>query len=98
MATIEFSTPASAGGRFLHALSGAATRIFRLVRAYNNRRAVNRLLYLDTHMLRDIGITPGDVRSALSGPITGDPSQQLQQLAAERKAARRRTGTGNSWQ
>lgn len=89
MATIDVSTPASVGGRIVHLVFRGMEQVVRIVRAYNHRRAVNRLLYLDAHMLRDMGITQADVHSALSGSFTEDPSRHLENLAHERRLARR---------
>ena len=38
-------------------------------------------------MLGDIGLTPGDVRSALAAPVGDDPSYRLGVLSIERRAA-----------
>ncbi|HVY19348.1 MAG TPA: DUF1127 domain-containing protein [Bauldia sp.] len=57
--------------------------------AMKNRRSVNRLLEWDSHMLADIGLTEGDVRSALASRLAEDPSYQLRAFSAERKAATR---------
>jgi hypothetical protein len=40
-------------------------------------------------MLADIGLTEGDVRSALSARIADDPSCHLSAFSNERKAAQR---------
>ena len=42
-------------------------------------------------MLSDIGLTQGDVRSALSGGITEDPTDQLGARYGERRYATRAT-------
>ena len=89
MATIDVSTPASVGGKIVHLVFRGADRILKMLRAYSHRRAINRLLYLDAHTLRDMGITQGDVHSALSRRLTEDPSEHLQALAHERRVARR---------
>jgi uncharacterized protein YjiS (DUF1127 family) len=64
------------------------TSVGRLWRAHENRRAVRDLKAYDERMLKDIGLTPGDVDAALDSPIGVDPSQHLRQVAAGR--ARRR--------
>ncbi|MCE1234811.1 MAG: DUF1127 domain-containing protein [Hyphomicrobiales bacterium] len=54
---------------------------------YRHRRVVRDMLGFDEHMLRDIGLTPGDVAAALSMPLLDDPSTRLRILAVERRAA-----------
>lgn len=58
-----------------------------LVLAMRNRRQVAKLLDWDSRMLRDIGLTPGDVRSAMASPLGDDPSHRLGAMARERRAA-----------
>jgi uncharacterized protein YjiS (DUF1127 family) len=53
-----------------------------------NRRAVVRLLDLDDHALKDIGLTRCDVRRSLALPLREDPSTELRLVALERRAAR----------
>lgn len=65
------------------------SRIAAAYRAWRNRRAVIGLLDLDDRMLRDIGLTRGDVTAALSGPRLQDPSTRLRALSAERRDGRR---------
>ncbi len=64
----------------------AATAVAR-VRVWHNRRQVARLLGWDAHMLRDIGLTPGDVTSALAVRADEDASVQLSMLSLERRYA-----------
>ena len=71
-------------------ISVAARVIDRLAgfsRSIRNRRTVAQLLHWDEHMLRDIGLTPGDVRAALALPGGEDPSRRLGVLSTERRAA-----------
>ena len=63
--------------------------VARMWRAWRNRMAVARLADLDAHALRDIGLTPHDVRSALAMPLFNDPSRKLAQFASERWHAER---------
>lgn len=94
----------------LAAASGAAvTAVANLGRAWTahrHRRVVRDLLAFDDHMLRDIGLTRGDVTASLAMPVLSDPSTRLRILAVERRAgfrAQRRetiaalkaTGSGN---
>ena len=87
MATTEFTPPAGAGGTFLRLLVTGLSRGFTLWQAYRNRRAVAHLLAFDDHMLRDIGVTRGDVHAAMAAPISDDPSHYLAGFAHERRAA-----------
>jgi uncharacterized protein YjiS (DUF1127 family) len=87
MATTDFPTPAGAGGTFLRLLVTGLSRGFTLWQAYRNRRAVAHMLAFDDHMLRDIGVTRGDVHAAMSAPISDDPSHTLAGFAHERRAA-----------
>jgi uncharacterized protein YjiS (DUF1127 family) len=56
-------------------------------RVWKNRRAVARLLEWDAHMLADIGLTEGDVYSALATRSDEDASTQLQMRSLERRYA-----------
>ena len=89
MATNEFPmrAPADAGQRLRLFLEAGAARIVALWRSAQNRRRVIRLLEWDDHMLRDIGLTAGDVHSALASPAGHDPSSRLSALALERRKA-----------
>jgi uncharacterized protein YjiS (DUF1127 family) len=60
------------------------------IRAVVNRySAGQQLAAFDERMLRDIGLTPGDVSSAFSEPLWRDPTIRLSVLAVERRAAAR---------
>jgi uncharacterized protein YjiS (DUF1127 family) len=80
--------PAGAGS---HTGSGpirlAFDRIIRLLRAIQARRSVKQLLAWDDRMLRDIGLTRGDVVAAMSGPIFNDAGRRLSHLTSERQQA-----------
>jgi uncharacterized protein YjiS (DUF1127 family) len=93
MVTTEMTTtsqPATtAGDKFLQAAASAAARIASLWRAVRNRRSVVKLLDWDERMLRDIGLTPGDVRAVLAAPISDDPSYRLGAISIERREALR---------
>jgi uncharacterized protein YjiS (DUF1127 family) len=89
MATSECITraPASTGEKFQHFAEAAFARLGALWRAARNRRAVAKLLEWDDRMLRDIGLTSGDVRAVMALPIADDPSYRLGVLSVERRAA-----------
>jgi uncharacterized protein YjiS (DUF1127 family) len=57
-------------------------------RVWKNRRSVARLLAWDERMLSDIGLTQGDVYSAMATAPADDPSVQLSMLSLERRFAR----------
>ena len=94
MATTELSqsTPASAGEKLRLALETGIARLVAVWRAARNRRSVARLLEWDDHMLRDIGLTQGDVHSALATKLGDDPSSHLRSLSLERHRAVRAMG------
>ncbi|MCP4380458.1 MAG: DUF1127 domain-containing protein [Hyphomicrobiales bacterium] len=88
MATIEIHQPATVGEKLLRSVIKAGIRMAVVLRAYRHRRAMTNLLSLDAHMLKDIGVTQRDVRSALAAPLSDDPSARLAALADERRLAR----------
>jgi uncharacterized protein YjiS (DUF1127 family) len=89
MATCEITStaPATPGERLQFMVEAALVRIAGLVRAARNRRSVAKLLEWDERMLRDIGLTSGDVHAAMALRVSEDPSRKLEALSAERRAA-----------
>ncbi len=88
MTTTEIQTgQASATLRLQSILAVSAARVAAVWRAAKNRRQVGNLLGWDDRMLADIGLTQGDIRSALAAPLSEDPSQQLQLRSSERRNA-----------
>lgn len=89
MATTELtqSKPAGAGEKVRMFIEAGLARLVALWRARQNRRSVARLLEWDAHMLRDVGLTPGDVRAALASPFPEDPSYRLGTMSLERRRA-----------
>jgi uncharacterized protein YjiS (DUF1127 family) len=88
MVTTELGTqPASAGEKLQHLFETALGRVARMWRAARNRRAVAKLLEWDDRALRDIGLTSGDVRSAMAGRVRDDPSYRLLAMSVERRSA-----------
>src|ERR1700733_7094148 len=63
----------------------ASTRVADLWRTTQNRRSVARLLEWDERMLRDIGLTRGDVCAVMALPAGQDPSYRLSELSSERR-------------
>jgi uncharacterized protein YjiS (DUF1127 family) len=58
------------------------------IRAMANRSSVNTLAAMDDRMLRDIGLTRGDVESALAQPWHKDPSRVLTVRRIENRVRR----------
>jgi uncharacterized protein YjiS (DUF1127 family) len=87
MATHEFVTGSTATARLVTAAAAVLGRAADFLRSVHNRRKVAKLLEWDARMLRDIGLTPGDVRSAMASPLGEDPSWRLDALARERRRA-----------
>jgi len=74
------------------AVRSVATTVFDFakatLRAVINRRSVNVLAEMDDRMLRDIGLTRGDVDSALAQPWHKDPSRMLTVRRIENRVRR----------
>lgn len=66
----------------------AASGLKVLARAWQNRRQAHALAGLEPRMLADMGINHADLRDAFSSPIWEDPTQLLQERAAERRCNR----------
>jgi len=81
------SAPATVGERLLGFAGAAINRVVAAWRSMQNRRSVAKLLEWDEYQLRDIGLTQGDVRSALASPMGDDPSYRLGVMSVERRAA-----------
>ncbi len=58
-----------------------------LVRGYLNRRTALEMMHFDERMLKDIGLTRGDVHASIIEPMGADPTVRLRILAVERRAA-----------
>lgn len=54
----------------------------------DRRRSFKRLLDLDDHMLRDIGVTRHEVEHAAGLPLSRDAGSELQRLALSRRQRR----------
>ncbi|SHO64209.1 protein of unknown function [Pseudoxanthobacter soli DSM 19599] len=75
------------GSSAVGGLRVVAKAIAAFLEAARNRREARALLTMDDCMLRDIGITRGDVHSALASAPRRDPTARLRILAVERRAA-----------
>lgn len=58
------------------------------MRVYRARALLHRLAGLDVHALRDIGLTPGDLRDTTALTWDADPSLALRRRAEERRRRR----------
>jgi uncharacterized protein YjiS (DUF1127 family) len=94
---IDKPSPARAGERFLGYAEAALARAIAFWRSVQNRRSVAKLLDWDDRMLRDIGLTSGDVRSVMATPVGEDPSYRLSVLSVERRAAVRAAARERLW-
>jgi uncharacterized protein YjiS (DUF1127 family) len=78
---------------FVETLRAVVNKIVAMGVAWEHRREINQLVEFDSAMLRDIGLTPMDIDSALSEPLWRDPSSRLVNAQCERryglKAAKR---------
>ena len=79
----------AAGERFIGVGVAVFTWVADTWRLASNRRSVAKLLEWDERMLRDIGLTRGDVCSVMALPSGQDPSYRLSELSGERRAALR---------
>ena len=81
----------------VHSVAGiVVARTRQLAQFVKNRRDAVTLASLDDRMLADIGLTRGDVRDAVSGPVWRDPTAILVSRAQERRVKRRRPLFGPS--
>lgn len=82
---------------FLTALLLAAVKgAVRFQTAYANRREARILTEWDARALKDIGLTPGDVRGAMAAPLYMDPTQLLSLIAAGREPRARRDSASHA--
>ncbi|TCK30802.1 uncharacterized protein DUF1127 [Ancylobacter aquaticus] len=81
----SFGTAAS--GLLIAAVVGS----IQFIKAVARRRHLAQLGGFDERMLRDIGLTRGDLLDASSGPLWQDPTALLVVRSVERRAARRMT-------
>jgi len=68
---------------------GIALRAVDFARAWKHRRDLQVLATFDDRMLRDIGLTRGDLRDAAAEPVWRDPTAVLVTRARERRFNRR---------
>ena len=81
LSTMTFSSMA--------ALGQVARSLVDLTKALKPRREIRHLAEFDDRMLKDIGLTRGDVSSALSEPLIRNPSWVLVRSAERHSRAER---------
>ena len=69
-------------GHPIQTLSGQLIERIRMIR---RRRHFNRLLDLDDHMLKDVGVTRGEVEIASKLPLSADAATELRRMSLERR-------------
>lgn len=65
--------------------AGAASFLSRVIRNWRARRAVARLDTFDDYMLRDIGVSRGDVQWAAGLPLTVNAALALEERSHQRR-------------
>ena len=93
--TLPLTAP-SAFARISRLAGAAVLRVVEIARAYRNRRDMQLLSGFDDRMLRDIGLTRGDLCDAVAEPLWRDPTTVLVTRLRERRAAPRRVPAPNS--
>lgn len=87
--TIISATAPVAATRLTFGVGYLAKRMANSWNTWKNHRMMTKLSALDDHMLKDIGLTRGDVRMASALPYSDDPTARLRVLAVERRASER---------
>ena len=65
--------------------AGHGSFLARIIRNWQARRAIGRLDTYDDYMLRDIGITRGDLRWAVGLPLTVNAALALEERSLQRR-------------
>lgn len=82
---IAFATALAGVGNRLAGIASVANRLPRIL---VRRRLVRSMHALSDHELADIGLRRGDLGSALSQPLSHDPTLRLAEMAFERRRVR----------
>ncbi len=77
----DFTCDYSAERRTGHPLTDLSNKLTARIAARRQRRQLKSLSHLDDHVLRDIGLTRGDVARTLSQPLSVDAHTELHRLA-----------------
>ena len=80
MTTIDYTASAAPRG-FSNPLAALLRWVARRHRQRIEREAFRRVLALDEHMLKDIGVTRGDVIWAANLPIERSAARELQRIS-----------------
>ena len=70
---------------FGHPLLSFATRVADRARQIRHRRKLKRLMDLDDHMLKDVGVTRGEIEIATGLPLSVDAATELRRMSLERR-------------
>ncbi|AJY46142.1 DUF1127 domain-containing protein [Martelella endophytica] len=76
-------TATSSSQTMSETLRAAAAATARFIR---NRLAIKQMVHLDDALLKDIGLTRGEVENAYMKPVTNDPMAELRRAASDRAA------------
>ena len=76
-ATCNFPTRQNTG----HPLFDLSNKLTARIRAKQQRRKLAGLMDLDSHALKDIGLTHNDVAQALNQPLSVDVNTELHRIA-----------------
>lgn len=68
-----------------HPIHDLTSRLFERLRRTRRRRGLKRLLDLDDHMLKDIGVKRGEVDIAVRLPKSVDAATELRRMSLERR-------------
>ena len=60
-------------------------KLMERVREIRHRRKLKRLLDLDDHMLKDVGVTRGEIEVATNLPLSTDAATELRRMSLERR-------------
>ncbi len=69
-------------GDYIGTLSG---NLIRRISEIRTRRRLKRLLDLDDHMLKDVGVTRGEIEIATGLPLSSDAATELRRMSLERR-------------
>ncbi len=82
MTDLSMNQSASRAG---HPIQDLSNRLIDRIRQNRRRRGFKRLLDLDDHMLKDIGVTRGEVDIAVRLPKSVDAATELRRMSLERR-------------
>ena len=68
-----------------HPINDWSDRLFSRLRQKRRRRGIRRLLDLDDNILKDIGVTRGEIEFATELPLSVDAATELRRISLERR-------------